>query len=308
MSWHFSRALAEAYSQDTCSDGEQSALSNTNPMPLLYSSSGKMMEFCSRSRSGMTCEPLTDTLGADLLTSFLADFPVRTSVRQEREPASQASAPASGKRWRESFAKFDRDSSSWKTPRSLPLAGLTSSSVTWPRWGSMLNGVCSELPTPELRTKGIGSGFWPTPAASDGGRGGRITPGMTGQSLPQMVNSVLYPTPTSTNTKAVHMRGSDKGKAREPRSYFPTPLALDWRSGKGRTQEERGRSAGSASLAESQGGQLNPDWVEWLMGWPIGWTSFGQMNQQTFLGWQRAFRIVSGGSKELEMDRFRRAL
>ena len=20
------------------------------------------------------------------------------------------------------------------------------------------------------------------------------------------------------------------------------------------------------------GGKLNPDWVEWLMGWPIGWT------------------------------------
>jgi hypothetical protein len=20
------------------------------------------------------------------------------------------------------------------------------------------------------------------------------------------------------------------------------------------------------------GGQLNPEWVEWLMGWPIGWT------------------------------------
>jgi hypothetical protein len=21
-----------------------------------------------------------------------------------------------------------------------------------------------------------------------------------------------------------------------------------------------------------EGGQLNPSWVEWLMGWPIGWT------------------------------------
>ena len=27
---------------------------------------------------------------------------------------------------------------------------------------------------------------------------------------------------------------------------------------------------------EQTGGQLNPDWVEWLMGWPIGWTDLKQ--------------------------------
>ncbi len=26
------------------------------------------------------------------------------------------------------------------------------------------------------------------------------------------------------------------------------------------------------SMASGSGGQLNPDWVEWLMGFPIGWT------------------------------------
>lgn len=26
------------------------------------------------------------------------------------------------------------------------------------------------------------------------------------------------------------------------------------------------------SMAAGSGGQLNPDWVEWLMGFPIGWT------------------------------------
>jgi hypothetical protein len=25
-------------------------------------------------------------------------------------------------------------------------------------------------------------------------------------------------------------------------------------------------------LADQVGGKLNPTWVEWLMGWPIGWT------------------------------------
>lgn len=33
------------------------------------------------------------------------------------------------------------------------------------------------------------------------------------------------------------------------------------------TEEER------RNMAHGNGGQLNPDWVEWLMGFPIGWTS-----------------------------------
>lgn len=27
-----------------------------------------------------------------------------------------------------------------------------------------------------------------------------------------------------------------------------------------------------ALIRNGQSGKLNPDWVEWLMGWPIGWT------------------------------------
>ena len=32
------------------------------------------------------------------------------------------------------------------------------------------------------------------------------------------------------------------------------------------TEEER------RSMAAGNGGQLNPTWVEWLMGFPLGWT------------------------------------
>ncbi len=33
------------------------------------------------------------------------------------------------------------------------------------------------------------------------------------------------------------------------------------------------------------GGQLNPDWVEWLMGWPIGWTSIKPLKELIWLSW-----------------------
>ena len=32
----------------------------------------------------------------------------------------------------------------------------------------------------------------------------------------------------------------------------------------------------------SKPGQLNPDWVEWLMGWPIGWTSTQPLSPERF--------------------------
>ena len=32
-------------------------------------------------------------------------------------------------------------------------------------------------------------------------------------------------------------------------------------------------------------GQLNPDWVEWLMGWPIGWTSMEAITELDWRDW-----------------------
>lgn len=34
------------------------------------------------------------------------------------------------------------------------------------------------------------------------------------------------------------------------------------------------------------GGRLNPDWIEWLMGWPIGWTSLDAFNPEKLKAWE----------------------
>lgn len=31
--------------------------------------------------------------------------------------------------------------------------------------------------------------------------------------------------------------------------------------------------------------RLNPDWVEWLMGWPIGWTALRPLATDRFRSW-----------------------
>jgi len=47
---------------------------------------------------------------------------------------------------------------------------------------------------------------------------------------------------------------------------LPTPNARDWKSGKGRKPNEH-----SPQLPEVMGGQLNPEFVRLLMGFPEGW-------------------------------------
>lgn len=45
-----------------------------------------------------------------------------------------------------------------------------------------------------------------------------------------------------------------------------------------------------ARKESGKSGQLNPDWVEWLMNWPVGWTSLSPLTEDRFLGWQRGSR------------------
>ena len=153
---------------------------------------------------------------------------------------------------------------------------------------------------------------WATPSATDGQRGGTITKNMTGISLTQMVNTPdRWPTPRSCSAMAATITpesawadnrfpnletivgrrtwptpiaSDSRGSSGKPTPgkqvqlvdavKFATPLARDYKSGKfsedgkaHRENQTRGKP-----LSEQIGGKLNPTWVEWLMGWPLGWT------------------------------------
>jgi hypothetical protein len=75
---------------------------------------------------------------------------------------------------------------------------------------------------------------------------------------------------------------------------WPTPSARDWKSGKSNQHGKNARplnevillptpTANRRSGLQSHGvnvveGSLNPDWVEWLMGYPPGWTDISPEN------------------------------
>jgi hypothetical protein len=72
--------------------------------------------------------------------------------------------------------------------------------------------------------------------------------------------------------------GSNSRKALKKKiENWPTPVTRDYKDTG--TQESMTRalnkrdSPGLALMVgAATGGKLNPTWVEWLMGWPLGWT------------------------------------
>jgi hypothetical protein len=299
MSWLYSRALVEEYLADTCSDGKPSVPLSSIPTQQAYLSQDKMKAFSRLSRFGMTFKPLTDDLGAALLTWYLGDFRAKTSPAQEEAQESPESAADSGQKWRASFATFDPDLSLWKTHQFSLLGGLTEYSETWPRWGLMRDGECWELPTWERRTSGIASGSlhgssnkaltqhadkWATPTTMDSlppksqkallKEATQIRPGRSKPSnlRDQVSNFQNWPTPKATSGGAV-MR-------------WATPVARDHRTPALSRVERTGSSQGDP-LNTQVGGMLNPVWVEWLMGWPFGWTDLKPLAMDKFQQWQQ---------------------
>ena len=194
MSWLYSQALVEAFSEASCSDGAQSAPLKSTPTPQAYLWRDKTTDAWSRFPSGMTCEPLTEGHGGGLLTWFLAGFPVRTFQAQAKGPELRAQNQGSGKKWPASLARYDHYLHLWKTHQYSLHGGLESYSETWPRWGTMRAGECWEQSIPAHLTDETGSGLWPTPVA-DGDRTTNYAQG--GTSLGFAVR--IWPTPTSND-------------------------------------------------------------------------------------------------------------
>lgn len=266
MSWLFSRALVEASSAAISSAGEPSAPSSSTPTPQAFLWRDKTTVAWRRFPSGMMCEPLTDDRGAAVLMSFLAASPARTSAPRARARASKVSDPASGKRWSASWVKYDRNTSSWRTVQCSLVEGLDEFSEIWPRWGMMRDGACSALSMPALLISASASGSWPTLNKMDA----------------HDAWSMQDPEHWEKRRAAKEAEGIRlQFPLRMAVQKWPTPTASDATSGPGKASTAQGGD----NLRTAVGGLLNPDWTEWLMGWPIGWTALQPLEMDRFREW-----------------------
>ena len=260
----FLQGLAEGYLPTSSSDTNPSAPSRLNPIASKSCTHGKKTVSFLGFPSLTMLKHSTESRGEDLSKSSLEDFHVRTFPAQEKEQESAEKEADCGEKWQEWFAKLDPATSSWKTRQCSLFEDLESSLETWPRWGIMRNGVCLELATQVLRTDEIESGLWPTPTGQDNpqvqGQGKAAKHSKRGTTLGGAVR--MWATPCAGDYRSPNLNPCKNGQKIEPSSGHALPAQV--------------------------GGQLNPTWVEWLMGWPIGWTDFEPLATDKFQQWQNS--------------------
>ena len=205
-----------------------------------------------------------------------ADSLVSLSVLPGSKEA-QAMTVGSGRRWLELLSvpgplgcwlRMCLESSVWNSTRCW----LTWNASSTPH-GRLLFRLAPSMP----RTDGNGFGLWPTMTAAD--RNGHAqtatnrTPGQTGGTT--LAGAVrLWPTPKAQPSGPDYARmnrdgsGGDDLVTAVARSMFPTPTTQDAHNNGSKSQANRNTPPLNAVV----GGSLNPTWVEWLMGYPIGWT------------------------------------
>jgi hypothetical protein len=306
MSWLFSQALVEEYSGVTSSDGELSAPLSGNPTQLAYLPLDRMTAFSRLSRFGMTFKPLTESLGRDVLTSYLEDFPVRTFLPLDGALASKEPDRECGSTWQELLARYDPVTSLWKTPQCSLLGDYTEFSETWPRWGLMQDGVSYQRQTLVRPIKETESGSWPTPRSCSA-MAATITPDSAWAenrfpNLETVVGRRLWPTPDASSrgpTKDYNPKSKSQS-GRTLQSFvakFPTPQASDNRD-RGNMSNPAiqrriamGKQIMLSQSVDQNSGQLNPTWVEWLMGWPLGWTDLKPLAMDKYQQWRQQHGI-----------------
>lgn len=245
MSWLFSQALVAEFSAATCWGGAPSAPLNVMPTPHKFWRNDKTMDHSLLSQFGLTCAVLTEDHGATLLTWYQEVSLVKTSPSLVAASALQAPGPLSGHKWQELSVRYDLGSSRWRTHQCLWDEDLHWSSVSLPKWGMTLAGVCWEQLTSAPLTNAIEFGLSPSTAKS--------------KRLRRM-----WPTPVASMAKGSSVN------------------ALTRKSGANRSNDRLDHA-----VMALDGGHLNPEWVEWLMGWPIGWTDLKPLEMAKFQQWQQ---------------------
>lgn len=419
-----SQERAEEFSAENFSDIVSYVLSKLKNILEKSCCNGSGTESCLGSRYGTISRPSTAGHGEDSLISSAADSPVKTSASQERAQVSKGRDQGSGMKCRELLARFDRNTSSWRTLQCSLFAEEPESLETLPSWGMTADGELWELTMPERLTEGSESGYWRTPVAADASNrefycNSRGEPNLSGQvkvapignppsvsegkvrrmlptptcsdartanmkstqtsddtmcsvTLARLVERgpwkmwptpqtrdfcsgephradipgkqvnlndfvKMYPTPSATDYKGSGKNGQlrdrldyavERGATKSKDYSFATPTASDYRR-RGPNSKQQGLPEQVASISfptpgttglsngsgncekanqlyeqgviseeerksfrAGNGGQLNPDWTEWLMGWGIGWTSLEPMSVEQFQTWREM--VMSG--------------
>lgn len=253
--------------------------------------------------SGTTLPVLTVARGVERWIFSLVDirashFPSRANARASMIPAIYGhTSPGLS-------ANADPNGCFWKTSQIISTSDIAKSEASWKSWATGLRKDSLRRQKLARRTNGNASLFWPTPNVAGGGnppenliRKGNhyVRPSGKKAHLGLDQAAKMWPTPMASdgckpsggNRKSTDLTHASK--------MWPTPAARDAKGANSRAHVEvngtgrrhmdqlanfavHSRPAREISKDGNNTSDtprtLNPAFVEALMGWPVGWTSF----------------------------------
>lgn len=246
MAWIYLAASEE--SQKPSSPGSQPSLTvnKTDTLKLSY------FQECLKAnstelQSGMTSQRSKKN-HSQKSTLFSAASHVRTYQQRAMALAWKESEAVYSLRYAALWTSASLHSSSWKMCQPFAPKDYIESSKSFPIVGILQDGQIYPLKKLErIISATDGSYLLPTPTAStygsnQGGAGGRV--GKVRLSLGAMA----------------------------AKNQWPTPIARDWKGDPGKNRQSYSLPREVRRASPETSGQLNPMWVEWLMGYPTGWT------------------------------------
>lgn len=198
------------------------------------------------------------------LTSLQEASPVKTFRKQARELESQGVVLHFGNIFAKQLGYYDQSTHSLKMSQCSLNSDSMSSLQILPKSGMMRNGIIYQLP-PLVRLINVkGSSSFATPTTMD------VLPPKSQKALKKE-----YLITRKGRSKPANLRDQLMN-----RQNWPTPLASDHKSLTSRTANQRKRKR--VPYFFHGDGRINPQFIEWMMGFPIGHSELSHLETQWF--------------------------
>tara|TARA_B110000208_G_scaffold140293_1_gene169254 strand:- start:245 stop:1213 length:969 start_codon:yes stop_codon:yes gene_type:complete len=239
-------------------------------------------------------KPSQRTCFETALTSSLAVTHANPFQQQENDLVKMTQGTC-GHTSESTSKQYDLLDASLKMSKDTSRLDSPQSSATWKMMVISQRGEYSQRVKSALLTKEKESTFWPT-VTTDSASSRTKKYAQGGTPLSMAVNTwptqETFPTPGTTEHRSDTLNLRHRVKQHQQLMLchhvrlYPTPSARDWKDRPGMAKtavnpdgSERKRNdqlARAVYATENPiSGHLNPDWVEWLMGVPTGWTELG---------------------------------
>jgi len=311
---YLAAAAAESTAQ-SCLDGRQSDMSSLpNIRKKSLRKESKTESLTKRPFSAMSEHSSvkgTPEAIKEWLILSVVDFPASHSQSQENEREAMTQEICGQQRWKLSKSSSqpmctlrtcpDYSAQQWTTQQGDLFTTLERFSETWPKAGMTLDTEFWGLTMLEQDTTESGFGLeafmYPTPRVLEVvehplSQAARLKDrtGNRANNLASMAKFELWPTPRCHDAKTMSASEMDrKSPCLGALVVYPTPSANEDAAGRpgSKMQKMLGNSPEVRGTTPEEWGKgsLNPDWVEWLMGWPQGATSLEPMSKDTYNEW-----------------------